>query len=103
MKVCVCDMSSFFLLLLLQFGLEFTPRGGREEIYIYICSFEHQKSDNKERIARSSLSSGENTAQTTKRTHTLAARKEKTHTEKKKNELRARTLGHFCVVFFALV
>ena len=72
-------------------------------IYIYICSFEHQKSDNKERIARSSLSSGENTAQTTKRTHTLAARKEKTHTEKKKNELRARTLGHFCVVFFALV
>jgi hypothetical protein len=76
------------------------PRGN---IYIYICSFEHQKSDNKERIARSSLSSGENTAQTTKRTHTLAARKEKTHTEKKKNELRARTLGHFCVVFFALV
>ena len=90
MKVCVCDMSSFFLLLLLQFGLEFTPRGGREEIYIYIYVVSNTKKAIIKSASRVLRCPVVRTPHRQQNAHTHSQRGKKKHTRRRRRTSYAR-------------
>ena len=88
MKVCVC-VSSFFLLLLLQFGLECTPRL-REEIYIYIYVVSNTKKAIIKSASRVLRCPVVRTPHRQQNAHTHSQRGKKKHTRRRRRTSYAR-------------